>query len=50
MKKKIYIYDLIGIKSGMDYYLNSFKKLLNKNEIECSIRSNYLSDGVIFFS
>ena len=50
MKKKIYIYDIIGIKSGMDYYLNSFKKLLNENEIECSIRSNYLSEGVIFFS
>jgi hypothetical protein len=50
VKKKIYLYDLIGIKSGMDYYLNSFKKLLNENGIECIIRSNYFSEGVVFFS
>lgn len=47
---KIYLYDLIGVKSGMDYYLNSFKKLLNDYDIECTIRSNYPSEGKVFFS
>ncbi len=46
---KIYLYDLIGIKSGMNYYLESFKKLLNDNNIEVTVRSNYINEGDIFF-
>lgn len=46
---KVYIYDMIGIKSGMNYYLDSFQKLLKNNNIKPIIRSNYYNDGIIFY-
>jgi hypothetical protein len=46
---KVYLYDLVGIKSGMNYYLDSFQKLLKDNDIDAVVRSNYDNDGLIFY-
>lgn len=46
---KLFIYDIIGIKSGMNYYLDSFQKLLKSNGINAVVRSNYVNDGLIFY-
>jgi glycosyltransferase involved in cell wall biosynthesis len=46
---KIQIFDIIGIKSGMDYYLISFFNLLKKNKINTSIKSNFIHENELFF-
>src|ERR1700733_12293709 len=38
---KIKLYDLMGIKSGMNFYLEAFCKLLEDNEIQADIMSNF---------
>jgi glycosyltransferase involved in cell wall biosynthesis len=38
---KIKLYDLMGIKSGMNFYLEAFCKLLEDNEIQADILSNF---------
>ena len=38
---KIKLYDLIGTKSGMNFYLEAFCKLLEDNDIETDIISNF---------
>ena len=38
---KIFLHDLIGIHSGVHYYLDTFKKKLTKNNIDTRIFSNY---------
>jgi glycosyltransferase involved in cell wall biosynthesis len=38
---EIKLYDLIGIKSGMNFYSEAFYKLLNENDIETEIISNF---------
>jgi len=38
---KVKLYDLIGIKSGMNFYSEAFYKLLNENDIEAEIISNF---------
>lgn len=46
---KLQIFDIIGIKSGMDYYLISFFNLLKKNNINTSINSNFIHEKKMFF-
>ena len=38
---KIQLHDLIGIKSGTHFYLNTFSKKLKCNNIDVIIKSNY---------
>ena len=38
---KIQLHDLIGVKSGVHYYLNTFSKKLKSNNIDVIIKSNY---------
>ena len=38
---RVKLYDLIGIKSGMNFYSGAFYKFLDENEIETQIISNF---------
>lgn len=43
--RKIYLFDFIGVHSGMHYYNESFKKMLESNNNLVEILSNYSVDG-----
>jgi len=42
---KIKLYDVIGIKSGMNFYLEAFYRLLDENDIQAEIISNFSHDN-----
>jgi len=46
---KIKIYDIIGLKSGMNHYVEAFCNVLIKNGIESEVCSNYVFNGKKFF-
>lgn len=49
MRKSVYIVDLIGTHSGMDYYLDSFKDVIVGDEVDVKILSNYSYNDKPFF-
>jgi|GEM_PF-231347 len=46
---KIKIYDIIGVKSGMNHYVEAFYNVLIKNDIESDVYSNYKFNNKKFF-
>ena len=46
---KVYLADIVGIKSGMDAYLESFSEVLNSYDIKSEILSNYQINGKHFY-
>jgi len=46
---KVKLYDIIGVKSGMNHYLESFRDLLVDHNIDAKIKSNYPANGNQFF-